>query len=153
MCCLPGGGDETRFWGPPFAKNAGPTFIAYNRNKRSVAIDLHHEEGRQTCLELARTADVFVENFRPGTMQRFRLGYEDMKESMRAVWEAMRQSGGLDKALPGSDPKNAKDISKWFDVTLLPPFDQVAKYFGPTVYAGGWDPRGFSFKAYSPTAK
>ncbi len=80
-------------------------------------------------------------------------GYEDMKESMRAVWEAMRQSGGLDKAIPGSDPKNAKDISKWFDVTLLPPFDQVSKYFGPTVYAGGWDPRGFSFKAYSPTAK
>jgi crotonobetainyl-CoA:carnitine CoA-transferase CaiB-like acyl-CoA transferase len=76
---LPGTGDETRFWGPPFAKNAGPTFIAYNRNKRSVAIDLHHEEGRRLCLELARKSDVFVENFRPGTMERFRLGYEDMK--------------------------------------------------------------------------
>ena len=78
---LPGGGDETRFWGPPFAgENAGPTFIAYNRNQRSVAIDLHHEEGRQTCLELARTADIFVENFRPGTMERFHLGYEEMKK-------------------------------------------------------------------------
>jgi crotonobetainyl-CoA:carnitine CoA-transferase CaiB-like acyl-CoA transferase len=76
---LPGSGDETRFWGPPFAKNAGPTFIAYNRNKRSVAIDLHHEEGRQTCLELARSCDVFVENFRPGTMERFKLGYTEMK--------------------------------------------------------------------------
>lgn len=77
---LPGSGDETRFWGPPFAgKNAGPTFIAYNRNKRSVAIDLHHEEGRQICLELARSSDVFVENFRPGTMERFHLGYEEMK--------------------------------------------------------------------------
>lgn len=77
---LPGSGDETRFWGPPFAGgNAGPTFIAYNRNKRSVAIDLHHEEGRQLCLELARNSDVFVENFRPGTMERFHLGYEEMK--------------------------------------------------------------------------
>jgi crotonobetainyl-CoA:carnitine CoA-transferase CaiB-like acyl-CoA transferase len=76
---LPGAGDETRFWGPPFAKNAGPTFIAYNRNKRSVAIDLHNEEGRKACLALARSSDVFVENFRPGTMQRFRLGYDEMK--------------------------------------------------------------------------
>lgn len=77
---LPGSGDETRFWGPPFAGgDAGPTFIAYNRNKRSVTIDLHHEDGRQTCLALARTADVFVENFRPGTMERFNLGYEQMK--------------------------------------------------------------------------
>ena len=80
-------------------------------------------------------------------------GYEDMKESVRAVWEVMRQSGGLDKALPGADPKNSKEIAKWFDVTLLPPFEQVSKYFGPTVYAGGWDARGFSLKAYSPTAK
>jgi len=76
---LPGTGDETRFWGPPFAKNAGPTFIAYNRNKRSVGIDLHQPEGRRLCLDLARKSDVFVENFRPGTMARFQLGYEDMK--------------------------------------------------------------------------
>ena len=81
------------------------------------------------------------------------LGYEDMKESVRAVWEAMRQSGGLDKALPGGDAKSTKEMAKWVDVTLLPPFEQVAKYFGPTVYAGGWDPRGFQLKAYSPTPK
>jgi len=77
---LPGAGDETRFWGPPFAKNAGPTFIAYNRNKRSVAIDLHTQEGRKDCLALARTSDVFVENFRPGTMQRFHLDYDEMRK-------------------------------------------------------------------------
>ena len=81
------------------------------------------------------------------------LGYEDMKESMRAVWEAMRQSGGLDKALPGGDAKSTKEMAKWVDVTLLPPFEQVAKYFGTMVYAGGWDPRGFSLKAYSPAPK
>lgn len=77
---LPGVGDETRFWGPPFAGgNAGPTFIAYNRNKRSVEIDLHGEEGQATCLALAGKCDVFVENFRPGTMDRFNLGYEAMR--------------------------------------------------------------------------
>jgi len=77
---LPGVGDETRYWGPPTAKNAGPTFIAYNRNKRSVALDLHTEEGRAACLALAGTSDVFVENFRPGTMRRFRLDYEAMRQ-------------------------------------------------------------------------
>ncbi len=76
---MPGAGDETRFWGPPFVADAGPTFLGFNRNKRSVALDLHTPDGRSTCLELARTADVFVENFRPGTMKRFGLDYEAMR--------------------------------------------------------------------------
>ena len=77
---LPGVGDETRYWGPPFAGNAGPTLIGYNRNKRSIAIDLHTKEGQQTCLALARTSDVLVENFRPGTARRFGLDYETVKK-------------------------------------------------------------------------
>jgi crotonobetainyl-CoA:carnitine CoA-transferase CaiB-like acyl-CoA transferase len=77
---MPGVGDETRLWGPPFAGDTGPTFIGFNRNKRSAAIDLHTEEGRETCLALVRTCDVFVENFRPGTMERFRLGYDAMRQ-------------------------------------------------------------------------
>jgi crotonobetainyl-CoA:carnitine CoA-transferase CaiB-like acyl-CoA transferase len=72
---MPGVGDETRYWGPPFAGDAGPTLIGYNRNKRSVALDLRTPEGRDTCLELARGSDVFVENFRPGTVRRFGLDY------------------------------------------------------------------------------
>jgi len=73
---MPDVGDETRFWGPPFAGgDARPTLIGFNRNKRSVAVDLHTAEGQRTCLDLARTSDVFVENFRPGTMQRFKLDY------------------------------------------------------------------------------
>ena len=76
---MPGAGDETRFWGPPFAgTDAGPTLLGYNRNKRSVAIDLHKPEGQAACLALARGSDVFVENFRPGTVQRFGLGYEQL---------------------------------------------------------------------------
>ncbi len=78
---MPGVGDETRYWGPPFAGDAGPTLLAYNRNKRSVAVDLHTEEGRKVCLALAATSDVFVENFRPGTIDRFGLGYDVMREA------------------------------------------------------------------------
>lgn len=66
-----GVGDETRAWGPPFA-----TYMGFNRNKRSAEIDFHTKEGQATCLELASTCDVFLENFRPGTVKRFGLDYE-----------------------------------------------------------------------------
>ncbi len=75
----PGRGDETRFWGPPFVGDAGPTLIGYNRNKRSVALDLRKPEGRDTCLALARRCDVFVENFRPGTVRRFGVDYDAVR--------------------------------------------------------------------------
>ncbi len=77
---MPGVGDETRFWGPPFAGDAGPTLIGFNRNKRSVEIDLHTQEGQRVFLELAQTCDVVVENFRPGTAQRFGLDYESVRQ-------------------------------------------------------------------------
>ena len=77
---MPGVGDETRHWGPPFAGDAGPTLLGFNRNKRSVALDLHTDTGRATCLALARTCDVFVENFRPGTIARFGLDYAAMRK-------------------------------------------------------------------------
>jgi crotonobetainyl-CoA:carnitine CoA-transferase CaiB-like acyl-CoA transferase len=76
---VPEVGDETRYWGPPFAGDAGPTLIGYNRNKRSVTLDLRTPQGRETCLELARGSDVFVENFRPGTVQRFGLDYPALR--------------------------------------------------------------------------
>ncbi|WP_304991771.1 CaiB/BaiF CoA transferase family protein [Burkholderia plantarii] len=68
---LPGTGDETRQWGAPFAETCGAAFIGFNRNKRSVEIDLHTETGQRQLIELAAHADVVVENFRPGTMRRF----------------------------------------------------------------------------------
>lgn len=76
---VPEVGDETRYWGPPFAGDAGPTLIGYNRNKRSVTLDLRTKQGRETCLDLARDCDVFVENFRPGTVKRFGLDYEALR--------------------------------------------------------------------------
>jgi crotonobetainyl-CoA:carnitine CoA-transferase CaiB-like acyl-CoA transferase len=76
---VPGVGDETRYWGPPFAGDAGPTLIGFNRNKRSVALDLRTPEGRDACLALARRCDVFVENFRPGTVKRFGVDYDAVR--------------------------------------------------------------------------
>lgn len=78
---MPGSGDETRFWGPPFAGDAGPTLLGFNRSKRSVTCDLHTAEGRALCIRLVGTSDVFVENFRPGTMSRFGLDYEVLREA------------------------------------------------------------------------
>ncbi len=70
----PGTGDETRSWGPPFQGGESTYFLAINRNKRSIALDLRHEEGRTVALRLAGSADVLVENFRPGVADRLGLG-------------------------------------------------------------------------------
>jgi len=75
----PGTGDDTRGWAPPRAADGGSTyFMSSNRNKRSVALDLGTDEGRAAARELALRADVLVENFPPGTMERFGLGYDDL---------------------------------------------------------------------------
>ena len=84
---MPGLGDESRGWGPPFVGAPyGPYpgesayFIAVNRNKRSVAVNLKSAEGQEIVRRLARSADAFVENFRTGALDRMGLGYEDLRE-------------------------------------------------------------------------
>jgi crotonobetainyl-CoA:carnitine CoA-transferase CaiB-like acyl-CoA transferase len=69
----PGEGDETRSWGPPYAGGEAAYFLAVNRGKRSVAVDLKQREGRELVLDLCARADVVVENFRPGTAERLGL--------------------------------------------------------------------------------
>ena len=72
-------GDETREWGPPF-DDAGDAsyFIGINRNKKSVGLDLSKPAGREVLMRLLEDADVLVENFKPGTMEKWALGYEDV---------------------------------------------------------------------------
>jgi crotonobetainyl-CoA:carnitine CoA-transferase CaiB-like acyl-CoA transferase len=75
----PGGGDDTRSWGPPFVTGTSGApestyFLSVNRGKRSVTVNLKDPAGIELILELARTADVLVENFRPGVMERLGLG-------------------------------------------------------------------------------
>ena len=78
----PGAGDDTRSWGPPWAEGPAGREAAYylcvNRNKRSVAADLKTAEGQALVRRLARTADVVVENFAPGTLERVGLGYDEL---------------------------------------------------------------------------
>jgi crotonobetainyl-CoA:carnitine CoA-transferase CaiB-like acyl-CoA transferase len=74
----PGQGDETRTWGPPYAGGEAAYFLAVNRGKRSVAVDLARPEGRALVQRLARSADVVVENFRAGTAERLGLGYDEL---------------------------------------------------------------------------
>ena len=69
-------GDETRTWGPPFVDGTASYFIGINRNKRDLVLDLSCDEGREVLLRLLADADVLVENFRTGTMEKWGLGYE-----------------------------------------------------------------------------
>ncbi|HXV61798.1 MAG TPA: CoA transferase [Vicinamibacteria bacterium] len=74
----PPSGDDCRHWGPPFVGGESAYFLAVNRNKRSLCLDLKREEGRALVQRLLSSTDVLVENFRPGTMDRLGLGYEQL---------------------------------------------------------------------------
>ncbi|MFM0593345.1 CaiB/BaiF CoA transferase family protein [Paraburkholderia dilworthii] len=71
-------GDDTRLWGPPFRDGAASYYMGVNRNKRAIALDLNREAGRQVVLDLLEDADVLIENFKIGTMERWGLGYQDV---------------------------------------------------------------------------
>jgi crotonobetainyl-CoA:carnitine CoA-transferase CaiB-like acyl-CoA transferase len=81
---VPGRGDDTRGWGPPFVGEEGARestyFLSANRNKESIALDLKADAGRATLLELVDRADVLVENFRPGVLDRLGLGVDTLLE-------------------------------------------------------------------------
>ena len=102
----PGIGDETRSWGPPNDEHGNATYFqAVNRNKRSVAVDLSTEAGRAQARELAASADVIVENFRPDVMDKLGLGYETLSATNpRLVFCSITGFGAGDGArLPGYD--------------------------------------------------
>jgi formyl-CoA transferase len=77
---MPGSGDETRGWGPPFVEGESSYFMSINRNKKSLTLDLKQPEGREILHKLSERSDVLVENFRPGTMARLGLSYEDAEK-------------------------------------------------------------------------
>lgn len=74
----PGRGDDTRAWGPPFINGESAYFLSINRNKESVTLDFKHPEGRAVLERLVARADVLVENFRPGTLDRAGFGYDEL---------------------------------------------------------------------------
>ena len=82
----PGAGDDTRHWGPPFIKDAqgndtdqATYFTACNRNKRSITLDLAHEQGQALIRQMAAQSDVLVENFKVGGLKHYGLDYESLK--------------------------------------------------------------------------
>ncbi|MFC5587716.1 CaiB/BaiF CoA transferase family protein [Sporosarcina soli] len=76
----PGKGDESRQFTPPAWNGESCYFLSSNRNKRSITIDLKTDEGREIVYKLAKEADVLIENFRTGALDKLGLGYEQLKE-------------------------------------------------------------------------
>lgn len=77
----PDGGDQTRGWRPPDYGDESAYFVSVNRNKRSITLDLRTEAGQDVFARLAAQADVVVENFSVGTMERWNIGYEQLSEA------------------------------------------------------------------------
>lgn len=76
---IPGRGDDTRHWGPPFVETESVYYLSVNRNKRSIALDLKQPAAREALWRLIDDADVLVENFSPGTIGRLGFGYDAVK--------------------------------------------------------------------------
>jgi crotonobetainyl-CoA:carnitine CoA-transferase CaiB-like acyl-CoA transferase len=77
----PDGGDDTRGFGPPFVNGESTYFMSINRNKESVAIDFKDARGRELARRLAARADILLENFRPGALERLGLDYKQLREA------------------------------------------------------------------------
>ena len=102
----PGTGDDTRAWGPPWHGGTSSYYQGLNRNKRSITLDLTDDEDVALARRLATRADVLVENFKPGTMERWGLGYEDLAlENPRLIFCTISGFGsqGPGADLPGYD--------------------------------------------------
>jgi len=102
----PGKGDDTRAWGPPFVHGESAYFLSINRNKESLTLDLKNPRAMRVLETLLAKADVLVENFRPGTMSRLGLAYEQLSErSPRLVYCSISGFGqtGPRRSEPGYD--------------------------------------------------
>ncbi|MCW2532843.1 MAG: yfdE, partial [Blastococcus sp.] len=130
----PPSGDVARLWGPhvPTPEGVeGPAtyggyFASVNRNKRSICLDLKDPEGRQTLLDLLDDADVLVENFRVGVMDRFGLSYEELHARFpKLVYASIRGFG---------DPRTG--LSPYAD---WPAFDIIAQAMGGVMGVTGAD--------------
>jgi formyl-CoA transferase len=102
----PGVGDDTRGWGPPFSGGESAYFLCVNRNKKSLTVDLKSDRGIALIRRLAERADVLIENFRPGAMDRFGLGDKDLRSTNPKLVYASLSGFGADGPMadiPGYD--------------------------------------------------
>lgn len=115
----PGTGDWSRSWGP-FVRGMSMPYASLNRNKRSIALNLKCEAGRDIVLQLVNTADVLVHNFRPGTMERLGLGYDDLSKVNSGLIYACSSGWGdagpyVERGRAGHDML-ARAATGWFEV-------------------------------------
>lgn len=96
-------GDDTRGFGPPYSGDVATYYLAVNRGKRSIVADLKDPTDRATIQALARQADVVVENFRPGVMERLGLGYAELARANPALVYCAITGFGQDRAGAGYD--------------------------------------------------
>ena len=118
----PGVGDETRSWGPPFHKGESAYFLAINRNKRSLTLNLKDPRGLALLTRLVRASDILIQNFRPGTLARLGLGYaEAARLNGRLIYASLTAYGssGPGAAKPGYD-FIAQGVGGLMSITGLP---------------------------------
>ncbi len=112
-------GDETRDWGPPFHEGDAAYYIGVNRNKRSMGLDLIQPEGRELLLRLLEGADILLENYKPGTMEKWGLGYEAvLRERFPGLIHCRVSGFGADGPLGGYPGYDAivQAMAGWFSV-------------------------------------
>jgi crotonobetainyl-CoA:carnitine CoA-transferase CaiB-like acyl-CoA transferase len=97
----PPGGDETRGWGPPFLGDTASYFIGVNRNKDGMTLDLSQPAGQELLRHLLADADVLVENFKPGTLEKWGLGYDTLSRDIPALIHCRVSGFGSDGPLGG----------------------------------------------------
>jgi crotonobetainyl-CoA:carnitine CoA-transferase CaiB-like acyl-CoA transferase len=97
----PPGGDETRGWGPPFLGDTASYFIGVNRNKEGMTLDLSRPAGQELLRRLLADAEVLVENFKPGTLEKWGLGYETLSREFPALIHCRVSGFGSDGPLGG----------------------------------------------------
>jgi formyl-CoA transferase len=94
-------GDEVRDWGPPFHEGDASYFIGVNRNKKAMALDLANPEARAVLLRLLADADVLIENFKPGTMEKWGIGYGSLEQRFPRLVHCRVSGFGADGPLGG----------------------------------------------------
>lgn len=111
-------GDETRDWGPPFHEGDAAYYLGVNRNKRSIGLDLATEAGREVLLQLLEGADILLENYKPGAMEKWGLAYEVLRERFPRLIHCRISGFGSDGPLGGYPGYDAivQAMAGWFSV-------------------------------------
>ncbi|UWR39497.1 CaiB/BaiF CoA-transferase family protein [Sulfitobacter sp. W074] len=89
-------GDETRLWGPPFRGHQSSYFMGLNRNKDGIVLDLASDEGREALLQLLAGADVFIENFKVGTLEKWGIGGDELRQRLPGLVHCRVSGFGAD---------------------------------------------------------